>query len=283
MTNKEYSAFVYDIVNEPESADLIEDIQLELIEASNAIFTKEKAGKQIKYKLSIPEENVTELTNEEVLLSLNLLMDYAVLTYSERQKYDLKRDPKTGMPIYTVKLVSTGPVKLSDTLQSMEWLVTYPSILDGSIQEKINERALSNMLADIKSMNVSSQSYSNDERLVNLKNSLLSYKGSMESTGTHDRFKQLFNALELALKYDGSDEKGEQFDKEISGISGIDKEQIELWRKLYNKLKHGTQGTDDVIFVAKGVSNFYKDLPFLRHTTNVVIQKRMRQILHNEE
>ncbi len=282
MATKEYSSFAYDIVNESKSSDLIDDIEIKVVDSSNINFSKEREGNQIKYKLLIPEQIVAGLEDEEILLSINLLMSYAVLTCSERPKEDIEKDTVTGMPSYKVKLLASTPIQLTDNLQSFSWLVIYPSILYGRIKEQIYEKALLNMLADIKTLNINSQSYSNDEKLVNIKNSLLSYKGAMNSTEAQDRFKQLFNSLELALKYDGSDERGEKFDKEVSNISGINTEQIKTWRRFYNKLKHGAQNAEDVNLIAKGVSNFYKDLPFLRHTANVVIHKRMRELLHHE-
>ena len=282
MANKEYSSFVYDIVNESKSSDLIEDIEIKVVDSFNIHFSKEREGNQIKYKLLIPEQIVAGLEDEEILLSINLLMSYAVLTCSERPKEDIEKDPVTGMPSYKVKLLALAPIQLTDNLQSFSWLVVYPSILYGRIKEQIYEKALLNMLADIKTLNINSQSYSNDEKLVNIKNSLLSYKGAMNSTDAQDRFKQLFNFLELALKYDGSDERGEKFDKEVSNISGINTEQIKTWRIFYNKLKHGAQNVEEVNLIAKGVSNFYKDLPFLRHTANLVIHKRMKELLHHE-
>ena len=282
MATKEYSSFAYDIVNESKSSDLIDDIEIKVVDSSNINFSKEREGNQIKYKLLIPEQIVAGLEDEEILLSINLLMSYAVLTCSERPKEDIEKDPVTGMPSYKVKLLALAPIQLTDNLQSFSWLVIYPSILYGRIKEQIYEKALLNMLADIKTLNINSQSYSNDEKLVNIKNSLLSYKGAMNSTEAQDRFKQLFNSLELALKYDGSDERGEKFDKEVSNISRINTEQIKTWRRFYNKLKHGAQNAEDVNLIAKGVSNFYKDLPFLRHTANVVIHKRMRELLHHE-
>lgn len=282
MATKEYSSFAYDIVNESKSSDLIDDIEIKVVDSSNINFSKEREGNQIKYKLLIPEQIVAGLEDEEILLSINLLMSYAVLTCSERPKEDIEKDTVTGMPSYKVKLLASTPIQLTDNLQSFSWLVIYPSILYGRIKEQIYEKALLNMLADIKTLNINSQSYSNDEKLVNIKNSLLSYKGAMNSTEAQDRFKQLFNSLELALKYDGSDERGEKFDKEVSNISRINTEQIKTWRRFYNKLKHGAQNAEDVNLIAKGVSNFYKDLPFLRHTANVVIHKRMRELLHHE-
>ena len=282
MATKEYSSFAYDIVNESKSSDLIDDIEIKVVDSSNINFSKEREGNQIKYKLLIPEQIVAGLEDEEILLSINLLMSYAVLTCSERPKEDIEKDPVTGMPSYKVKLLALAPIQLTDNLQSFSWLVVYPSILYGRIKEQIYEKALLNMLADIKTLNINSQSYSNDEKLVNIKNSLLSYKGAMNSTDAQDRFKQLFNFLELALKYDGSDERGEKFDKEVSNISGINTEQIKTWRIFYNKLKHGAQNVEEVNLIAKGVSNFYKDLPFLRHTANLVIHKRMKELLHHE-
>lgn len=288
-----FSVFAYDIVNEPSSAELAEDITINLQNNQGIItLTKVQDDNQIVYNVELHESSIkipeSDLDKkgliDNVILALNLLMIYGVLDSDKRPKAKLNRNEE-GLPMVTIKLGEIRDVTLTDKPQPFSFSMPYPPFLYGRIEELIDGQGFLNLLNDENKLDLNSVSYKPDGRSTNLKNSLRSYRSAMKEQGAVDRFKFLFNSLELLLNSDGGWARGDDFDEKVTSESGLDKseladpkETVATWRVFYNKLKHGTRDEEEVKIITSGMSELYKTLPLLRQVVVRIMDKRMHSI-----
>ena len=285
-----FSVFAYDIVNEPDSAEFAGDITLNLQNNQSIItLTKAHDDNQIIYNVELHEDSIRIPESDvdkkglidNVVLALNLLMIYAVLDSDRRPKAKLKRN-EDGLPVVTVKLGELRDIRLTDKPQPFSFSVYYSPLFYGEIGELIDGQSFLNLLNDENRLDLNSVSYRPDGRSTNLKNSLRSYRSAMKEQSAVDRFKFLFNSLELLLNSDGDWTTGNGFDEMVVSESGLDKsglpnpkETVAAWRVFYNKLKHGTRDEEEVKVITNGMSELYRTLPLLRQVVIRIMDRRM--------
>lgn len=292
MVTLKQNLYAYDIVNAPQTAELVRDIEIEIADSEGTFsLTKNKTENQFEYELTINGGQRLKISDdwieqdkliEDVLLSINLLMTYVILTKTKRKKYKLAIDPETQRLLITEPLLQINSTNLSTRMPTkFAFSVHLPVAFDAElVKEVIYEANITKMLEYTRRMNVNTLSYPLKVKEANLKSALLGYKDAINGESPLDRFKSLYCSMELSANYDGSEDKGENLDDKMFTLSGADKapnmkkEWFAEWRKLYNALKHGARDESETRSITTGISNLYKHLIVMRQVaTNMIIKR----------
>lgn len=112
----------------------------------------------------------------------------------------------------------------------------------------------------------------------NLKKSLTEYETGMKVFDRLMVFKHIFNSLELATNWDGSDRQGSSFDMQVATITGLQTSEVTEWRRFYNRTKHIDREPKEIAEFVQGMQNLPYFLKPLRLASNTVIFDRLKRV-----
>jgi len=277
--------FAHDLINPP-SEDRNCDVSLILINSKGRInLVKEGVGiLQTRYMLSIAdplslgllnsEQNTIELFIKDLVLACNLVLRHAVLSklegdltqsnieFKQPEAKVIEENTPQGKHITITEVLTLG--------ESIHLTV--------GLNEEIDEGKMISNLALVNKVNRNKLSAHGKAQLVNLGKSLSEYESAMLSFDRLIIFKHLFNSLELATNWDGTDRKGSCLDTEVANVTGIQMSEVCDWREFYNRTKHIDRTPKDITAFVKGTENLPQKLMTLRFASEIAIIDRLKKL-----
>lgn len=274
--------FAYEFINPP-AHDRQFNIDLRITNSSGAFqLIKEAAGFQTGYLLEIlkptevgfttAENSVLNKDLKNLVLAFNLALSRIVFITikSEFAKVNTQFQP--------VEPWSTVEQNESQTVAHLSEHVTISdsvSMMVGT-SEDIDEDLVIKIFKKIQSMKKFGIQPSSLITIVNLSKAFGEYENSITSFDRLVMFKHLFNTIELSTNWDGKNREGDDLDKEIAQISGVQQADAKDWREFYNRTKHVDRTSIDVTNTIQGIQNLPSLLGPVRECARKIIFDRLK-------
>lgn len=237
------NVFVHQLINPP-TRTRKNDINLELINSAGDLkLYKAKSNFVSEYLLSIDNPLKIGFTSSEqfiinqeiqnLILAFNLCLSKSCLTRRNIEFRDSQIDminPQTRT--YTKKSGKSVEIFINDFFS-----VRDTASISVGYKEDIDEYSILNVFNELqitKRFNINIASLT----LHNLSKALTEYESAMNDIDLINKFKHIFNAIEIAINYDGIKRESDEFDNEVEKLTSIFKSNIRSWRQDYNRFKH---------------------------------------------
>jgi hypothetical protein len=121
------------------------------------------------------------------------------------------------------------------------------------LSEKIACLEATQIFQKLQSLDRFNHSKAKSLGVSNFFKALKEYEDGMLARDRASKFKNIFNALELAVTIDGINRKDSVFDQQVSNLSGMNNNDVKDWRGLYNRTKHADRDPKDMNTYLKGI------------------------------
>jgi hypothetical protein len=282
LSHVKCSIFAHSLTNPP-SLNNSCDVDLTLTNSKGRInLVKQEIGIQTKYLLSIPyssslglvtcEQNVVDRFVRNLVLAMNLNLQRTALSILKGEIAQPDVQFRRSESQARVEETPEGKhIIIAETVTVREFVhVTM------KFDEEIDEDKVVSTLGLINKLN--SKKFTDNLKINNLRKSLTEYENGMKVFDRLMIFKHLFNSLELATNWDGSDRKSLPFDTEVATITGLPTLEVNKWRDFYNRTKHIDREPKEIAEFVHGMQNLPCVLKPLRSASNTVIIDRLKRM-----
>lgn len=283
MSEIEHTVFAHTIVNPP-YLQIRSDIDLTVTNSKGRIrLVKRAVNFQTEYSLTVVDPSSLGVSSygqhnvksfvSDMVLACNLTLRKAALSTTEISltEPDVKFQQKRK---FTVEMGSEGQhITVAETPNRRERIY-----FRQPFPEEIDENQILSNLILVSKTDRYRLPENPEAKLVNLVKSLGEYESAMSTFDRLAIFKHLFNSLELAVNWNGSDRKGPTFDAEAAVLLNILESDIFAWREFYNRTKHVDATPSDVAKFVRGMENLPGMLMPLRIVAETGIIKRLNSL-----
>lgn len=270
--------YCHQLVNPP-AYDRSCDINLQLLKSEGLIDLERKnlSSSQSTYSIRISnieqlgftsiEQHALEHEFRNLILACNLVIQRTCFTDMnlEYPSSNLVRaHAETKSMVHRVENASYAliieNVELRDTV----------SIVVG-IAEMIEEKQIVEVFRKLQKVNSYGIPRPSTIADINLRNSLSHYEAVMSDFSRLFKFKNLFNALELAINIDSEDRTGKNFDDEAIRLDPENCNDVQNWRKFYARIKHIQQNSAHIEAYEKGEKDLANKIEYSRRAVQKIL------------
>ncbi|MGB6680475.1 MAG: hypothetical protein WBF08_03995 [Candidatus Bathyarchaeia archaeon] len=284
LSSMKFSIYAHHLPNPP-AEDRNCDIDLEIVNAKGKMtLRKQDVGLQTRYVLMIPDTGSIGVTSYEqkdvdeaikdLILACNLSLNITCLS---TLKGDLdKPEIQTKAKEFPNEIESDSEelhVRIHETIVIRESV--HITIKEN---EELDENQVIENFRLLRKLSRHTISVDGPISIISLSKALSEFEIAMTVFSRLMVFKHLFNSLELSINWDGIPREGDALDREVVKVSGIEKETIVNWRRLYNRTKHVDRTAEDSMEFIKGLENMGQMLIPLRKVTSSLILNRIQKL-----
>ena len=265
---------IYDPAQFPISC-LGTDVKITVTNQHHLHVTRLKAGQQ-GFKLEVTEPELLGLVRfgvthtdefmQKIILACNLILKEALFSTSmidpSPAEIVLENPPNTSKvektPAGSKIIISNVPL-LRDTVVSTV--------------DELDEAKVIDVLQNVHA--VLGYGSKPPLKIHNLQKSLTAYGDGMQATSALQMFKRIYEAMELAVNFDGSNSGGSDLDKMVKHIIGDNTIPIATFRNFNNSTKHSSKDANRADYET-GKANINRYTRTLRSITTTVILCRLK-------
>jgi len=144
------------------------------------------------------------------------------------------------------------------------------------MKENIDEIATIATFRKIQNLKRFNYSSTTGITTVNLAKAMKEFEDAMNERDILSIFKHLYNTIELAANYDGSNDKDHSLDLKIANLTGESMVDVEKWRKWYNRTKHVDATSAEVASLLQSIGDLPLENTNVRRCANATILARLR-------
>lgn len=201
------------------------------------------------------------------MLASNLLLQNTIISLVETIPSEL--EVVIDNPESEMKETITGEEQTLELKENIALMENCSRII--TKDEKINEDDLIKTHLHLNGLTRFDANIYLDSALVNLCNACNEFEAAMNSMGSLNIFRHLFNSLEILSNLDGEDRKGSELDERISFLTGEPQEKCKNWHTLNSRVKHLQRDLKDIQTLTSGLGDLNNYILDMRKVVSKLI------------